>query len=105
MTKQQSIIDKCREDFVINKCADPVPAAVEHCKEKELCMNMPIEVTVKTVNNVANLCAQTLNSFFSQLDYTTMAVLCFMLLLYFKYAVASMIALMSSSTPTKDSAA
>ena len=59
-------------------------------------MNMPIEVTVKTLNNVANLVAQSLNSFFAQLDNTSMAVLCFLLLLYFKYGVAQMVALMTS---------
>ena len=55
--KQQQIIDGCRYESVINKCDAPVPAVEDLCQKWELCMNMPIEVTVKSMNNVANLVA------------------------------------------------
>ena len=48
-------------------------------------MNMPINATIKTTNNVLNLVGQAVNSFVEPLEYTSLALVCLVLYLIFKY--------------------
>ena len=76
-----------------------MPALAEKCSEWELCMNTPIEVKVKTIKNVANLIAQSVDSFITQLSYISMAFMSLILVLFFKYGLPTMVTIVRNEMP------
>ena len=90
---QNAKILKCVEEYTTNLCepGSRVPALKPLCEEWELCMNTPLESQVMNVKNVANLIAQTVDSFILQLSYTSMGFIALVLILVFKYGLPAMI--------------
>ena len=54
--------------------------------EREICMNTPVQATIKTTKNVVKLAAQMVQSFTEPLGYPAFALVCLFLILAFKYA-------------------
>ena len=93
--RQNAAVLNCTEHYVINMCdpATRVPGLRDQCNEWELCMNTPIENKVMALKNVANLIAQTVDGFITQLSYVSMAFISFIILLFFVYGLPSMVAI------------
>lgn len=73
-----------------------MPALRAKCEEWELCMNTAMASKVMTLKNVANLTAQTLDTFISQLSYVSMGFIALVLILFFMYGLPTMVSIVQT---------
>ena len=85
--KQLQKINNCRTQYYINKCQleTRVPALEAFCNEQELCMNTEIEANVKIISQTFNLVGLYLDNFTTELTYTSLGIVCLLIVLFFKY--------------------
>ncbi|KAF9929462.1 hypothetical protein FBU30_001535 [Linnemannia zychae] len=69
--RQQQIIRKCDEDYIANKCHDPVPILKSYCEEILACKNKPLP-RIERSTVAAQTFALIFNSFVNTITYKTM---------------------------------
>jgi hypothetical protein len=83
---EQAIADRCRNDFYTNRCdVNDLPALVDYCSEKEICMNtVPLQSAI-TLRALTKHTTVLINTFTEHLTYKSILVVLVVFFVYMRF--------------------